>query len=491
MMGRTGVVLALALMHRLKVVAPTVGAALLVWGLLLAYASSPAQAATITVNSLADDADGTDGECTLREAITSANTDTSSGTATGECTAGSGDDVIEVGVMGTVNLTRVLPPLSSTIEIEGPGSAQFTVRRNTGGDYRIFRVGSGAEVSLSGMTMTNGKTDDAGGIMNRGTLTVTDSTVSDNSAQFTGGGIFNDQGTLTVTGSTISDNSSLHGAGGGGIFNHLGTLTITGSTISDNSSVSLAGGGVYNNGDVGSERRTTITTSTISDNSASFAGGGVYNSRGPLTVSSSTISGNTAADQGGGVYNLFGLTVIEFSTITNNSAPSGRGSGVESSDRVTRTKVLSSIISANTNTDVDFVGSDKNTFVSKGYNLIGDGNATGAFNQTGDQTGVSDPKLDPLGSYGGPTQTHRLQSYSPAVDAGPPTDGDPIACPPPATDQRGVKRPQGESCDSGAFELVQQPPKPTTKEECKKGGYKEFGFKNQGQCIKAVKNQTP
>lgn len=32
---------------------------------------------------------------------------------------------------------------------------------------------------------------------------------------------------------------------------------------------------------------------------------------------------------------------------------------------------------------------------------------------------------------------------------------------------------------------------PTTKAECKKGGYKDFGFKNQGQCIKAVKNQTP
>jgi CSLREA domain-containing protein len=241
MMGRTGVVLALALMHRLKVVAPTVGAALLVCGLLLAYASSPAQAATITVNSLADDADGTDGECTLREAITSANTDTSSGTATGECTAGSGDDVIEVGVMGTVNLTGALPPLSSTIEIEGPGSAQFTVRRNTGGDYRIFRVGSGAEVSLSGMTMTNGNTDDAGGIMNRATLTITDSTISANTAQLTRGGIFNGNGaTLTVTGSNISDNSSLRGAGGG-IFNDLGTLTITGSTISDNASVSLAG----------------------------------------------------------------------------------------------------------------------------------------------------------------------------------------------------------------------------------------------------------
>jgi hypothetical protein len=61
----------------------------------------------------------------------------------------------------------------------------------------------------------------------------------------------------------------------------------------------------------------------------------------------------------------------------------------------------------------------------------------------------------------------------------------PEACPPPETDQRGVERPQGEACDSGAFELEQQA-EPKTKAECKKGGYKEFGFKNQGRCIAFV-----
>ena len=45
---------------------------------------------------------------------------------------------------------------------------------------------------------------------------------------------------------------------------------------------------------------------------------------------------------------------------------------------------------------MDFVDGTTNSFVSKGYNLIGDGNATGAFNQTGDQIGVTDPGLDPL-----------------------------------------------------------------------------------------------
>jgi hypothetical protein len=31
---------------------------------------------------------------------------------------------------------------------------------------------------------------------------------------------------------------------------------------------------------------------------------------------------------------------------------------------------------------------------------------------------------------------------------------------------------------------------PTTKEDCKNGGYAKFGFKNQGQCIKAVNHAS-
>lgn len=117
--------------HPLKILA-AVGATLLVWGLLLAFASSPAWAAEITVDSLADGTPADDGECTLREAITSANTDPTSVPAAGECANGSGDDVIGIGVKGTVNLTGALPNLTSNLEIEGPGADQFTVRRDTG-----------------------------------------------------------------------------------------------------------------------------------------------------------------------------------------------------------------------------------------------------------------------------------------------------------------------------------------------------------------------
>ena len=130
------------------------------------------------------------------------------------------------------------------------------------------------------------------------------------------------------------------------------------------------------------------------------------------------------------------------------------GSGAASvGSAITRTEVLSTIISANPGTDVD-VGQPNNTFVSKGYNLIGTGNATGAFNQTGDQVGVTDPRLGPLADNGGPTHTHALLTdspASPAIDAIPQeTNG----CGTTFTeDQRGVSRPQGSACDIGAYEF--------------------------------------
>jgi Bacterial Ig-like domain len=245
-------------------------------------------------------------------------------------------------------------------------------------------------------------------------------------------------------------------------------VTISGITISNGNAVgdpvdSNFGGGILNQDD----GTVTVTDSTISGNTAEAGsaagasggeGGGIFSDTDldtTTTIRNSTISGNTADGDGaigGGVFNSFGLTVIEFSTITNNTASNDQGSGVASrGNNSTSTEVLSSIISANTNTDVDFVFETANSFVSRGYNLIGNGNATGAFNQTGDTTGVTDPGLDPLDSYGGPTQTHRLQSDSPAIDAIPPgTNG----CGTTFTeDQRGVSRPQGSACDIGSFEL--------------------------------------
>ena len=63
---------------------------------------------------------------------------------------------------------------------------------------------------------------------------------------------------------------------------------------------------------------------------------------------------------------------------------------------------------------------------------------------------VADAGLDSLANNGGPTLTHALLAGSPAIDA-----ADNAVCP--ATDQRGVARPQGPGCDIGAFELEGAP----------------------------------
>jgi predicted outer membrane repeat protein len=229
-------------------------------------------------------------------------------------------------------------------------------------------------------------------------------------------------------------------------------MTVSDSTISNNTATLEGGGGIFAGGTL------TVERSTISGNTSDTTGGGIHSqtfdpTTQKPTIANSTISGNTAGEYGGGLYNYVGIIEIEHSTITNNSAPTNQGSGVASSgvSDTTHTDVFSSIISANANTDVDFVrGADTSFFVSKGYNLIGDGNATDAFNQSGDRKGADDPGLAPLMlNAPGSTKTHALKSTSPALDAGPPST---TQCPPPATDQRGVSRPQQGGCDIGSFE---------------------------------------
>ena len=180
------------------------------------------------------DENNTGPNCSLREAITAANTDA----AFGGCAAGSGTDIITVSVTGTINLTGALPNLASTLTINGPAGG-VTVRRDTGGDYRIFNISAGAIVALSNLTVTNGRfTDGAGngtntrqgaGIFNAGKLTLTGVTVSGNNTGTPGGGgsavntyqgagLYN-SGTLSATNSTISGNTT--GTGGGNSANNL------------------------------------------------------------------------------------------------------------------------------------------------------------------------------------------------------------------------------------------------------------------------------
>jgi hypothetical protein len=141
------------------------------------------------------------------------------------------------------------------------------------------------------------------------TLSLNNLTIANGSGNFSGGGVYSSGGTLVVTNSSFSGNSAFMG---GGIFSS-GTLIVTNSMFSGNS----AG---YGAGIEVESATLTVTNSTFSANSASADAGGILNNSGVLTVTSSTFSGNSASVVGGGISN-FGTATLENTVIANS--PSG------------------------------------------------------------------------------------------------------------------------------------------------------------------------
>jgi hypothetical protein len=336
-----------------------------------------------TVDHLTDDGMGSGLAGDLRYCLTNAT---------------SGQDIITFGVTGTINLTGALPDLTASVRIAGPGANRLTVRRNTGGRYRVFTVPAGVTVHLAGLTVANGYPAglDGGGINNKGTLTVEHSAITGNA----GLGIFN-TGTLTVTSSTVS-----------------GNMTGIGNDADE-----AFGGGVYNNGSL------TVTNSTIAGNTANGFfdgyGGGIYNQLGTLTVTNSTISGNTAFGQ--------------------INPPFGEGGGIYNFGNNATINMHNSILAGN---HVASYGPPdlSGHLTSSGYNLIGKTSGGSGFDST-DLLNV-DPQLGPLQNNGGPTQTMALLPGSPAIDAGDNTGA-------PRFDQRGrgYHRIVNGTIDIGAFEV--------------------------------------
>ena len=355
------------------------------------------------------------------------------------------------GLTGTITLTSGQLGISEDLTIAGPGREVITVSGNNAS--RVFEVFGGTSVTLSGLTVTSGGMTGrffGGGILvdNGSTLTVSNSTISSNTALL-GGGIYN-FGTLTISSSTVADNFSPSGSGGGIYNTNLGTLTITNSTISGNH-VSGVGAGVENGGG-----RLTINNTTIGGNFAGLYGGGVVNfisSEGFTNIANSTISGNSAGETGGAIHNEAVPLSITNSTISGNSA-GARGGGVEAlfGGYVSMRDTILAGNSAPTSPEI--IGN----LSSQGHNLIGDGTGGSGYAPT-DLVGTTmspiDPMLGPLSDNGGPTQTMALLPGSRAIDAGDNTDA-------PEWDQRGSGFPRivNGIIDIGAFE-VQQAVAPT------------------------------
>ncbi len=211
----------------------------LVAAALLIAPAAGARADTFIVENTDDSGSGS-----LRQAITDAN-----------AAAGGAVDLVDAtGVTGQIDLQTALPNLTGAFEVRGPGALQLAVSR-AAGEFRILTVDAGAEVALSGLKIANGLTPGnelGGGILNSGNLTVVRSAISGNSG-YTGGGIRNNDGAeLTISSSTVSDNTARYPSGGGeggaGISNFQGTVAVVNSTVSGNTTAGR-GGGIINSVD--------------------------------------------------------------------------------------------------------------------------------------------------------------------------------------------------------------------------------------------------
>ncbi len=370
------------------------------------------------------------------------------------------------------NYTLELSDTSGTTTITGPGASQLTIDGNN--DGTVFQVAGGVTADISGLTISHGYSSNySGGIWNRGTLSLTDCTLSQNTATLAGGiggGICN-FGALSVTDCTLSGNSVTGIMGeGGGIYNS-GTATVAGTTFSGNSA-SNCGGGIFNDsggtltlvnctlsgnsaqgydggGGIGNAGAVSVTDCTLSGNSATgeiAEGGGIYNDMyATLSAVNSTFVGNTA-HACGGIFNLDTLSVTNC-TLSGNSAQSDGGGLYNIDGRGTATLANTIVAGNKCSGSPDISGP-----VTANYCLIGD--PTGALlstQSTYNITGV-DPLLGPLGNYGGPTDTLPLLPGSPAIGAGDnglalDASGNPLT-----TDQRGVERIVNGIVDIGAFE---------------------------------------
>ena len=366
---------------------------------------------------------------------------------------------------GTIDLANGQLAIDKSLIIDNAG-ANLTV--NGGDASRVLRIDDEnaanlTNVSIEGLTIAGGVATGSmnnygGGILSLENLTISNSNITGNRADFKGGGIYSQSGSLSIINSDIANNQS--NTYGGGIYAHSSNVSITNSTISANSA-SNKGGGIYSY-----SSNVSITNSTISNNIATNEGGGIFDrDRGNTEIVNSTIANNSAGNNGGAVYGAvrsgrFNDISITNSTISGNSSGTG-GVAVYTNDVNSRIAIANSIVAANVNdNDLGGIG----TFISNGFNLIGNGDAQTVFsdgvngNIVGTATTPVNPFLGPLQDNGGRTFTQELLTNSPAIDGGN-NANIPAGI---TTDQRdtGFDRIVNTIVDIGAFEVQTASPPP-------------------------------
>lgn len=404
-----------------------------------------------------------------------------------------------------------------------------TIERASGAQqaFRLFDVDGDSALSLRGVTLRGGhaKGGDAGhggaalgaggAIFNRGTVSIEDSTLVDNTAQggavlsassATGGGgvggaaVGNDGGspnggTLSALvgwggGGRIPSDPPQFGGGGAG----LGAPGSTGSS-GGTGGFGAGGGGGPTPGGAGFGGGAGCANG---GGSGAGMGGAIFNDAGTVVIGNSTLSGNRALGganevctgiesfghaEGGAIFNYSGRLDVSFSTLVGNAigwAMSNGASGMNDGGAIygigdyacagqgnacgrdhAQLLVAASIVTGNTVDSLAASGAINDIAISTGAFALLNGVAgsAGDRNMIGHEAGFAGswlvtgvpPQLGALADHGGPAWTLLPAATSPVIDR-----IDPAQCPE-RHDQRGVARPQGSACDIGAVEYRGNP----------------------------------
>lgn len=425
----------------------------LLYFVFLIFGAVSVQAATCTVNVLTDNGTGSGGAGgtgDLRYCITQTN-------------ANAGADTINITLTGTILLNSNLPYISGSLTINGSNQNFLIIDAQNGENRRGFEIDApaGVVVTIRNMTIRNGNITSSGigsgggvSLISGAALSLESVNIINNKSVDGGAGIYVNGSNLNVQNSRITgNNSTLPGAGGGAINFFNGTLLMTGTNVSGNTA---SNGGAMAFAFVSLAR---IENSSITGNNG-VRGGGIYNAVSALRMSNVTISGNRASELGGGFVNANdnGHVTLRNCTVAGNSATNSGGGFYNFGGTNITTTIANTIIADNSAINgADIFNSFSSILLREGANIIETEIIGGGGIGGGGSSSQVDPMLFPLDTNGSQiTVSHNFAPNSPARNAGVNGEALNTLSAPLTTDQRGLgySRVAGSSVDIGAYEFI-------------------------------------
>jgi len=374
--------------------------------------------------------------CTLQDAIRSANNDS----AVGNCSAGSGHDILISPDVWVITLSGRLPTITSDITIKTTTNSGL-LKISGDNDHAVMKItGNDTDVTLQRVWITQGYADlirGAGIHIEDAAVTLNNTIVSFNrSTARYGGGIYIEDGVLDINDSYLEYNQILNAESnpsyGGALYAHDSTVTINTARFVANES----------------KYRLENIDGDIQYWDHGF-GASVFMDGGHLTVNDSLFSENESAVYGQGTVATLANSTFNRSQVINWHDQRGHVFFTDTSALTLNHVTLKAALRIE-----DSILNMTNSILQGDCNIAGSTawviDAGNIYNTPGfscDGTGslYYYPKLLSLSDNGGLTETFALEPSSDAINS-----GDPTYCLP--TDQRGVAR--DAACDVGAYEAA-------------------------------------